>query len=86
MVSSQKDSEMLNSDLFRIGNLPYWPMEVAAYDAAGAGLLKLNFPEEAMLKDTAFRLAAKIIYQNQCFDFRSFCPPKPCRICQFYPL
>jgi len=50
---------MLNSDLFQIGNLPYRPMEVAAYDAARASLLKLNFPENAILKDYSFSARSK---------------------------
>lgn len=59
MVSSQKDSKMLNSDLFQNGNLPYQPMEVAAYNAARASLLKLNFPENAILKDYSFSARSK---------------------------
>ncbi len=54
MVSSQKDSEMLNSDLFQNGNLPYWPLPQAAYNAAHAWLLRLNFPETAILNDYSF--------------------------------
>ena len=59
MVLSQKDSEMLNSNLFQNGNLPYQPMEAAAYNTARASLMNLNFPENAILKDYSFSARSK---------------------------
>lgn len=50
---------MLNSDLFQNGNLPYRPMEVAAYNAARVSLLRLNFSENAILKDYSFSVSSK---------------------------
>lgn len=45
---------MLNSDLFQNGHLPYRPLPQAAYAAARASLLMLNFPETAILNDYSF--------------------------------
>ena len=45
---------MLNPDLFQTGNLPYRPLPQAAYAAARTWLLRLNFPETAILNDYSF--------------------------------
>ncbi len=50
---------MLNSHLFQNNNLPYQPLPRAAYDAARISLLKLNFPENAILDDYSFSSRSK---------------------------
>src|SRR3989442_4658232 len=50
---------MLNSKLFQNEDLPYQPLPQAAYDAARISLLKLNFPENAILDDYSFSSRSK---------------------------
>jgi N-6 DNA Methylase len=50
---------MLNSKLFQNEDLPYQPLPQAAYDAARISLLKLNFPENAILDDYSFSSHSK---------------------------
>jgi tRNA1(Val) A37 N6-methylase TrmN6 len=45
---------MLNLDAFQNNKIPHQPLPRAAYDAARASLLKLDFPENAILDDYSF--------------------------------
>ena len=46
--------EMLNPNLLQQSDLPYEPLPQAAYEAARAGILKLEFPQDALLDEYSF--------------------------------